>query len=57
MEDFARVIARLFLLLDTNRDGRVSFAELLAGLMVLLPAADPFERMAMAFSAFDFNGA
>lgn len=53
LEEFARVVGRLFLLLDLNRDRRLSFPELIAGLMVLLPSADPAERMAMAFSAFD----
>jgi hypothetical protein len=54
-QERARMQARLFFALDLNRDGVVSFPELIAALLVLLPASNAFERIGVAFAAFDAN--
>lgn len=52
---FTRGVLRLFEALDLNGDGVVSVAELMAGLVVLMPGAAG-HKVQTVFEAFDVNG-
>ncbi|CAK9094657.1 Recoverin family protein DDB_G0274781 [Durusdinium trenchii] len=51
-----QVLHRLFDTLDQNKDGRVDFAELSAGVSILCGASDGDGRVRAVFELFDING-